>query len=110
LGDIEKKRPNPFDVEEVKKKFPTDYNESMNTVLMQEVIRYNVLLKTMKKSIKTLQKALTGKIVMSDETEKMAKSLFLNQVPQMWSGVFLSLKPLSSWIQDLNERINFVSN
>jgi dynein heavy chain len=82
----------------------------MNTVLMQEVIRYNVLLKTMKKSIKTLIKALSGKIVMSEDMEKMSKSLFINQVPQMWSGTFLSLKPLSSWITDLNDRISFFNN
>jgi dynein heavy chain, axonemal len=110
ISDIEKKRPAAFDIDEIKKKFPTDYNESMNTVLMQEVIRYNVLLKTMKKSIKTLIKALSGKIVMSEDMEKMSKSLFINQVPQMWSGTFLSLKPLSSWITDLNDRISFFNN
>ena len=87
--------------------FPTDYNESLNTVLIQEVIRYNVLLKLMKKSIKTLKKGLTGKIVMSEETEQMSQSLFINQVPEAWSKVFLSLKPLSSWIIDLNQRIKF---
>jgi dynein heavy chain len=110
LGDIDKKQPEAFDIDEVKKKFPTAYLESMNTVLVQEILRYNVLLKTMKKSIKSLQKALKGEIVMSEDLEKMSKSLYLNQVPQMWSGVFLSLKPLSSWITDLIERITFLDN
>jgi dynein heavy chain len=79
----------------------------MNTVLIQEVIRYNVLLHTMKKTIKILKKALSGRIVMSEEMEMMSKSLFINQVPSIWSKIFLSLKPLSSWILDLNERISF---
>lgn len=107
LADIEKKTPPVFDKDEIFKIFPTDYNESLNTVLIQEVIRYNVLLKLMKKSIKTLKKGLTGKIVMSEETEQMAQSLFINHVPEAWSKVFLSLKPLSSWIIDLNQRIKF---
>jgi dynein heavy chain len=107
LEDIEKKTPDVFDREAIFKAFPTDYNESLNTVLIQEVIRYNVLLNVMKKSIVTLEKGLTGKIVMSEETEQMAQSLFINQVPEMWSKVFLSLKPLSSWIIDLNQRITF---
>jgi len=110
LVDIEKKLPPVFDVEEIFKLFPTDYNESMNTVLLQEIIRYNVLLATMKKSIKNLKKALTGKIVMSEEMEKMASSLYINQVPAFWSKVFLSLKPFSSWTLDLTKRIEFFAN
>jgi len=96
-----------YDKDEIFKVFPTDYNESMNTVLLQEIIRYNVLLSTMKKSIKNLKQALTGKIVMSEEMEKMAGSLYINQVPVLWSKVFLSLKPLSSWNIDLQKRIEF---
>jgi len=84
-------------------KYPTLYNESMNTVLAQEVIRYNKLLLIMAKMLKDVQKALRGEVVMSEELDKMATSLFNNQVPDIFSGVgFLSLKPLSSWIIDLN--------
>jgi len=75
----------------------------MNTVLAQEVIRYNKLLLIMAKMLKDVQKALRGEVVMSEELDKMATSLFNNQVPDIFSGVgFLSLKPLSSWIIDLN--------
>jgi len=75
----------------------------MNTVLAQEVIRYNKLLNIMAKMLKDVQKALRGEVVMSEELDKMATSLFNNQVPDIFSGVgFLSLKPLSSWIIDLN--------
>ena len=102
--------PPVFDKDEIFKKYPTDYNESMNTVLYQEIIRYNKLLFVMKKTIKTLKKALVGKIVMSEEMEKMSRSLSVNQVPLLWSDVFLSLKPFSSWILDLSERIGFLQN
>jgi len=35
-------------IDEVGKKYPTDYKESMNTVLLQEITRYNRLLEIMK--------------------------------------------------------------
>ncbi len=81
----------------------------MNTVLTQEVIRYNKLLVVMAEMLVNVQKAVKGEVVMSEELDKMATSLFNNQVPLKWAGVgFLSLKPLASWIQDLNDRINFL--
>ena len=80
----------------------------MNTVLIQEVIRYNTLLAIMRKHIKTLKKALSGRIVMSEEMEKISISLYNNQVPQLWIKFgFLSLKPLMSWLSDLKDRISF---
>jgi len=48
---------------------------------------------------------------MSDELDSLSCSLFDNQVPSSWAGVgFLSMKPLASWIEDLNNRINFLNN
>lgn len=48
---------------------------------------------------------------MSDDLEQVANSLFDNQVPKMWAERgFLSLKPLASWVQDLNDRIHFLDN
>jgi dynein heavy chain len=42
--EIASKTPPVFDLEMVTEKYPTEYTESMNTVLTQEVIRYNKLL------------------------------------------------------------------
>lgn len=67
-------------MEEIGKKYPTDYKESMNTVLVQELIRYNKLLAIMATSLVSVKKALKGLIVMSEELELMATSLHDNQV------------------------------
>ncbi len=64
---IEKKLPELFPLEDVMKKFPTDYNESMNTVLVQELVRYNRLIEVMKTSLYNLKKALKGLVVMSED-------------------------------------------
>jgi len=50
---------------------------------------------------------------MSQDLESMATSIFNNQVPAMWTNDgegkgHLSLKPLASWIQDVNARIDFL--
>jgi dynein heavy chain, axonemal len=45
--NIESQTPASFDYDAVMEKFPTLYNESMNTVLAQEVIRYNKLIGVM---------------------------------------------------------------
>ena len=56
------------------------YEESMNTVLVQEVIRYNRLIIVMQETLVNVKKALKGQVVMSEELEKMANSLFDNLV------------------------------
>ena len=50
----------------------------MNTVLFQECVRYNGLLKDMKDQLISVQKALIGEVVMSEELEKMATSIYNN--------------------------------
>lgn len=92
------------------KKYPTDYSESMNTVLVQELVRYNRLISVMKTSLSSLKKALKGLVVMSEDLEKLSNSIFDNQVGKVWADVgFLSLKPLGSWIEDLTNRIKFLT-
>jgi dynein heavy chain len=50
----------------------------MNTVLFQECVRYNALLAEMAVSLKEVQKALVGEVVMSEELEKMADAIYNN--------------------------------
>ena len=38
------------------------------------------------KSLRDLLKALKGLVVMSQQLEEMANSIFVNQVPTMWAG------------------------
>ncbi len=36
--------PKPFDVKKAEKKYPVDYNQSMNSVVTQELTRFNGLI------------------------------------------------------------------
>lgn len=50
----------------------------MNTVLTQELIRYNALLYLMKDNLINVQKALVGEVVMSEDLDKVATMLHNN--------------------------------
>uniref|UniRef100_A0A8C4TYN4 Dynein axonemal heavy chain 1 n=1 Tax=Falco tinnunculus TaxID=100819 RepID=A0A8C4TYN4_FALTI len=109
--DILAKLPAPMNLQEVIHKYPLLYEESMNTVLVQEVIRYNKLLEVVAQTLKDLLKALQGLVVMSSQLELMASSLYNNTVPEMWNAkAYPSLKPLASWVNDLVQRIEFLQN
>ncbi|XP_073447685.1 dynein axonemal heavy chain 1 [Aquarana catesbeiana] len=106
---ILKKVPSLIPVQEVMAKYPVMYQESMNTVLLQEVIRYNRLLGVLSQTLSDLLKAMKGQVVMSSQLELMANSLYNNSVPELWRAkAYPSLKPLSSWVIDLLERIKFL--
>nr|XP_004029568.4 dynein axonemal heavy chain 6 [Gorilla gorilla gorilla]XP_055234907.1 dynein axonemal heavy chain 6 [Gorilla gorilla gorilla] len=82
---------------------------SLTTVLGQEVDRFNNLLKLIHTSLETLNKAIAGFVVMSEEMEKVYNSFLNNQVPALWSNTaYPSLKPLGSWVKDLILRTSFV--
>ena len=77
---IEMKIPIQFIDKDVRKKYPVKYEESMNTVLLQEMEKYNKLLGIMKNSLFSVKRALKGFIVMDETLEKLAGSLFNQQV------------------------------
>ncbi|CAG9840890.1 unnamed protein product, partial [Diabrotica balteata] len=102
--------PDLFDLDKITERYPVLYEESLNTVIIQEAIRYNKLLVVIQLSLNDLLKALKGLVVMSEALEKMSLSLFSNMVPDIWaSKAYPSLKPLGAWVADLKARIEFLN-
>ena len=105
---IEERLPALYDMEAVLIKYPVKFEESMNTVLTMELAKFNRLLSVVKKSLAEVQRALVGDTVMSTDLETMGTSIVNGQVPDMWGKyAYPSLKPLSSWVSDLLDRLNF---
>lgn len=63
------KLPAPFDLEAAARKHPLQKTKSMNTVLQQEILRFNKLLGLVRSHLKQLKQAIKGEVVMSPDLE-----------------------------------------
>lgn len=82
---------------------------SLTTYLLQEMERFNMLTVIIGKTLEELRAAIKGLAVMSEELDQMYNSILINKVPEKWAEhAYPSLKPLSSWIENLIERITFI--
>lgn len=95
-----------FDVQEIQKKFPINRENSMNTVLLQEIMRFNKLYYLITKTIEKILQAQRGDILMTDELNLASEQLHRGVVPELWKRIsYPSLKPLASYITDFNMRL-----
>lgn len=103
--DIQGKIPPPYNIHAVSEMYPVMYSNSMNTVLRQELIRFNRLITVVKRTLSDVVKAVKGLVVMSKELEEVSYSLMVGKVPNSWmSKSYPSLKPLGSYITDFIAR------
>nr|XP_031294136.1 dynein heavy chain 14, axonemal [Camelus dromedarius] len=78
------------------------------TFLTQEIERFDKLLFVIHKSLKDLQLAVKGEIILTQELEEIYDSFLNTKVPALWQKyAYKSSKPLSSWVNDLIQRVNF---
>lgn len=100
-----------FDVTSVSQKYPVLYMNSINTVLCQELIRFNDLTMVIKETLSNVQKAIRGLVLMSSELEEVYATMSIGKVPLAWNRKsYPSLKPLGSYINDLLIRLQFLQN
>ena len=79
----------------------------MNTFLVQELTRFNNLLRVIQSTLKSILLALKGEVLLSEQLEKVYNSLLIGEIPQMWlAQSYPSLKNVASYIKDLVLRLN----
>jgi dynein heavy chain len=109
--DIVGKVPEIYDTEKAEIDFPVEYEESMNTVITQELMRFNKLNIRICETLNETQRALKGLVVMSSDLEAMGTSMVTGRVPNLWASVaYPSLKPLGAWVTDFLARLMFLQD
>lgn len=81
-NSILEKLPLEFDLDEVKENYPITFEESLNTVLQQEVMRYNKLIKRARASLTNVYQAANGRAIMSVELEEIASDILVGNLPE----------------------------
>jgi len=109
--DILKKLPPPYDMERAQVRYPVRWDESMNTVLCQELLRFNTLVNLVLKSLKSVVQAVSGVVVMSADLDQLGAALVYGAIPALWKAKsYPSFKPLSSYVNDLVHRLDFFAS
>lgn len=109
VQELRENIPELIDVYALKQKLKADDNP-LNVVLVQEITRYNRLLRLLKSSCEQLELGIKGLVVISPELEDCQTAIGESKVPQAWSFAYFSLKPLANWFEDLRARYDFLDN
>lgn len=75
IQDLLLQLPDNFDVDAAGDKFPINYHQPLNTVLVQEMTRYNRLVNVIRNNLESLKKAVCGHVTMTAELEATGKGI-----------------------------------
>ena len=78
--EIESRLPPPFDVTAAAERYPVKFEESIPTVLVQELVRFNQLLGVLRRTLADVQRGIKGDAVMTGELDAIADSIYRGQV------------------------------
>jgi len=100
VGDIQKQIP-ADELKFLKDTVPTP----LEVVLIQEIERYEALIRRMIDNLADLKRALKGEIGMSQVLEDLGTSIFNGQLPGAWASLAPQTeKPLGSWMEHFLRR------
>ncbi len=97
--------PPHFDVPALRKKYMVGEISPTIVVLIQELDRFNLILREMKSSLRELRRAIAGEVGMSNELDDVAACLGSGTIPASWRKLVPATeKSLADWLQQLAQR------
>uniref|UniRef100_A0A8C9LLA4 Dynein beta chain, ciliary-like n=1 Tax=Piliocolobus tephrosceles TaxID=591936 RepID=A0A8C9LLA4_9PRIM len=100
-----------FNIDELLKSIPDDQITPLQYFLFQECSLMNNLVNVIKISLKELNLAIKGEINMNNKLELLMECLYKDKLPESWKNIsYSSNRNLYSWINNLKERITFLSD
>lgn len=97
--DILNKLPDLYEIWRVRRDFQLAMTPTI-VVLLQELERFNNLIKVMKRTLQQLKKALAGEIGMDAILDNVAYSLYNGQLPASWRKLTpATCKNLGGWME-----------
>jgi dynein heavy chain len=95
-----------FDLAEARLKYPVLRDTSMNSVLVQELQRFNALLELITSSAQGLLLTLNGEQLASEASEQLHASILLGEVPTCWlKASYPTQRTLAGFVADLRRRL-----
>lgn len=89
-------------------KAPPPNKNPFSVMLKREIRRFNELLELIKQSLKDLKRSINGMTIPGKHYNTIMMEIANNKVPTIWhKRSYLTMKPLSSYINDLLRRIDF---
>ncbi|KAL8453543.1 hypothetical protein Emed_000820 [Eimeria media] len=99
-----------FDLEEAAASRPHAYENAMDTVLLQELARYNALISLTVEILKIPIDAAAGLIEYTPQVEELNQCLRQNRVPQAVAAASYPMAfSLSGWLANLKKRVEFMT-
>lgn len=95
-----------FELASVRQKYPMSRERSMNSVLVQELQRFNTLAGLITASLTNLLQTLSGGRLASEATEQLHASVLHGEVPARWlKASYPTQLTLASYVADLRRRL-----
>lgn len=89
-------------------KAPPPNKNPFSIMLKREVKRFNGLLELIRQSLNDLKRGINGLAIVDKYFNETLMDISNNKVPKIWyKQSYLTMKPLSSYIDDLLKRIEF---
>nr|XP_031841739.1 dynein heavy chain 10, axonemal [Nomia melanderi] len=103
--EVLEKVPAEYDIHKVKKTYGVAVTP-IAIVLFQELERFNELIRTMKRTLRQLRKAIAGEIGMDATLENISTALYNGVLPTEWARLAPETrKNLAGWIEHFEKRI-----